>query len=404
MLTSGDTLRGEIENAFWKDAPATVRFRPGPTVRPTPYPARRLQSVYLASGRLLRHELLPVDRYAETRYSFLDYGNVRQQKPDSVLADVLLLGSASLRGASLEETEHYWVQRTGQPHLELSARKYLGMVNGVQSIIDGNDYQSQLLVYFGDCEAVVNLIPTTPFTTEALQHLVHTYNQQCSGQAHTEQVIRSATPQRGTVAVRIGVLGGVRYNSLRFRAADNTNGALDGVNADNFPHPQGGLYVDVVNSGRRLAFHTAVLATTFGRMNPVRLSSGTSQAGSFAWRGTQAFLQFGLRGFLPVGTTYQVVVGGGYELNAFWLQASHLSYPGRQQYFLDRFYGTPLPYLEAGIKHNRLLLALNGRVYMNDTYFYYNGTEDSHYTYQPWSLSLMVGYRLNADSDATPGR
>lgn len=78
----------------------------------------------------MRHELLPVDRYAETRYSFLNYGDVRRQKPDSVLADVLVLGPASLQGASLEGTEHYWVQRHGQPHLELSGRRYLGLVNG----------------------------------------------------------------------------------------------------------------------------------------------------------------------------------------------------------------------------------------------------------------------------------
>lgn len=352
----------------------------------------------------MRHELLPVDRYAETRYSFLSYGVIRRQKPESVLIDVLLLGPATLRGASLEETEHYWVQRPGQLPLELSARRYLGIVNGVRSILDANDYKSQLLVYFGDCEAVVNLLPTTDFTTEDLVQLVHTYNQQCSGQAQTEQVIRSATPQRGTGVVRVGVLGGVRYNSLRFRATDNTNGALDGLNADNFPHPQGGVYLDIVNSGRRLAFHTAVLATTFGRTNPVRFSSATSQSGSFAWRGTQAYLQFGLRGFLPVGTNYQVVVGGGYELNVFWPQTSQLSSAGRQQYFLDRFYGTPLPYLEAGLKRDRLLLTLNGRVYMKNTYFYYNGNEDSHYTYLPWSLSLMLGYRLNADADAASGR
>jgi hypothetical protein len=309
VLSSGDTLRGELENAFWKDPPTTVRFRTGTTVRPISYPARQLKSVYLASGRLLRHELLPVDRYAETRYTFLSYGNMRRQKPDSVLVDVLLLGPASLRGASLEETAHYWVQRPGHPHLELSAWKYLGIVDGVRSIVDTNEYKSQLLVYFGDCEAVVNLIPATPFTTDALQHLVHTYNQQCSGQVQTEHVIRSATPQRGTVAVRMGVLGGVRYNSLRFKAADDTNGALDGLNADNSPHPQGGIYLDIVNSDRRLALHTAVLATTFGRINSVRFSGGNSQSGSFAWRGTQAFLQFGLRGFLPVGTNYQVVVG-----------------------------------------------------------------------------------------------
>ncbi|WP_157530342.1 hypothetical protein [Hymenobacter norwichensis] len=181
----------------------------------------------------------------------------------------------------------------------------------MRSIIDANDYQSQLLVYFGDCEALVNLLPTTPFTAEALQHLVHTYNQQCSGQAQSEQVIRSATPQRGTIAVRIGVLGGVRYNSLRFKAADKTRGALDRLSADNFPHLQGGMYLDIVNSGRRLACHTAVLATTFGRINPVKFSGSSSAAGSFAWRGAQAYLQFGLRGFLPVGTDYQVVVGGG---------------------------------------------------------------------------------------------
>jgi hypothetical protein len=91
-------------------------------------------------------------------------------------------------------------------------------------------------------------------------------------------------------------------------------------------------------------------------------------------------------------------------LNVFWPQTSRLSYAGSKQYFLDRFYGIPLPYLEAGFKRDRLLLTLNGRVYEKSPYFYFNGNEYSHYTYQPWSLSLMLGYRLNADSDAASRR
>ncbi|UOQ73335.1 hypothetical protein [Hymenobacter cellulosilyticus] len=59
VLSSGDTLRGEVENAFWEDPPASVRFRSAPTVELITYSALQLRGLGLVSGRHLRLELLP---------------------------------------------------------------------------------------------------------------------------------------------------------------------------------------------------------------------------------------------------------------------------------------------------------------------------------------------------------
>jgi hypothetical protein len=397
VLQRGDTLRGEVENAFWEEPAKVVRFRPTPTARPVAYASQQLRSVSLASGRLLRRELLTIDFDADTRLSYLQHGLTHRPRPDSVLADVLVQGPATLLGIVLHATPHFFVQRPGQPRLALAAHNYLIIQNGTERIADGNNYKAQLLTYFGDCEAVTNLLPATAFTQQGMQRLVRAYNRQCSGAALPPEAPTPAGVAHQPVAVRLGVLAGVRYNSMQLKTADGPAGPLEGRNADGRPHALAGLYADLVAGGRRLAIHTDLQVSQLGNGRATAVAATpASPASSYQWRATHVVAHFGLRGFLPVGPRAQVVVGGGYEVNSFWNVTSEFNSGGTVSDFVYPFRGTPLPYLEAGLSRNRWAALLNGRLYEPD----YFGT----YTYQPWSLSLTLSYRLNADSDALPKR
>jgi hypothetical protein len=392
VLQRGDTLRGEVENAFWEEPAKVVRFRPTATARPVAYAARQLRSVSLASGRLLRRELLIIDFDAETRLSYLQHGISHRPRPDSVLADVLVQGPATLLGIVLNETRHFFVQRPGQDRLELAAHNYLVIKNGTQRIADANNYKAQLLTYFGDCQYVTSLLPTTAFTEKEMQRLVRAYNRECSGAPPAPETPMPAAAARPRAAVRMGVLAGVRYNSMHLKANDAPAGPLDGRNADGRPHALGGLYADIVAGGRRLALHSDLQVSQLGNAQATAVAA--TPASSYHWRATHVVAHFGLRGFIPVGLRAQLVVGGGYEVNSFWGSTSEFRYAGEPYEFVYPFRGTPLPYLEAGLSRNRWAAMLNGRLYETD---YFNT-----YTYHPWSLSLALSYRLNTDSDDLP--
>ena len=306
----------------------------------------------------------------------------------------------------LHDTKHFFVQRTGQPYLELAARNYLRRQNGTLGIADGNNYKGELLLYFGDCGAATSLLPTTLFTAEGLTRVVQAYNAQCSPARRAgQEIVPLNQAQRPRVAVRLGLMAGLRYNSLRFDRQGQEGAVLHGRNADGQAHPHAGLYADVVSGGRRLAFHSALLASGFGRAQPVAFAATpNTPAGSYEWHGTQVVLQFGLRGLLLVGPQVQLLVGAGYEINSFWNTSSVFTFDNQPGDFLFAFRGTPLPYLEVGASRKRLAVTLNGRVYEPDYFthpFSAAGKISSvTYTYTPWSLSLALSYRLNADSDA----
>lgn len=404
VLQHGDTLRGEVENDFWEEPPTTVRFRTTAATPLATYSGEFIESLYLSSGRLFRRETLPLDRAAETKTDLLAYSVVRRQQPESVLADVLVLGPASLRSLTLSGTRHFFVQRAGQPYLELAARNYLVNKDGATRIADANDFKSQLLRYFGDCEAVTHRLDKTDFTAESLTGLVQAYNLHCSEarQAGREIAIRGKAPQP-PVAVQIGVQAGLRLNSLRFDGQDQANAVLDGANPDAQVHPQLGFYADVVNGRRRLALHSAAMVSRFGQREPVAIAAN-NLTGSYEWRGTLVAMQLGLRGFLPVGSQVRLLAGVGYEFNSFWGSYSALNFGADQDGFIYEFHSTGLPYLEAGLSRQRFAFTVLGRIYQDETftvsYSSPSGSIKSTYAYTPWSLSATLSYRFNADPGA----
>jgi len=394
VLSHGDTVRGEIENAFWEDPPVVVRFRASASTRLILYPAQQLRCVALTTrGRLLRREFLPIDRNAETALHRLPTSIVHNPQPDSVLADVYIEGPATLLGITLSNVHHFYVRREARSYLEMADYKYLMAQNGITVIKDGNDFRGQLLSYFSDCAPAIQVILKAPFTAAGLKAVVQAYNKQCSATQQVGQETMAHLTSSTKAVIRLGVAGGVRYNSMSFIQPNNATLLLNGLDLDGKPHMQGGMYLDVVGPGRRLGLHTVLLASRFGNQNPVYVTGG-SRIGTdnFEWRGLLVSFQGGLRGFIPVGQHSSVLFGSGYEINRFLNTTSRITYSSQAYPFLSGFTGSFIPYLEAGLNRQRLTLTLNGRLYQKQYYEYF--------VLRPWSLSLMLGYRLNADSDS----
>ncbi|RAK66688.1 hypothetical protein DLM85_10735 [Hymenobacter edaphi] len=430
VLGRGDTLRGEVENAFWTDPPKAVRFRPAATAPVVSYRAVQLRAVQLASGRLLRRELLPIDYSASKNPNQMFYGLVIRQRPDSLLADVLVEGPATLLSVVWGQVQHFFVRREQQPYLEMTERRYLDNNGGVVSLRDGNNYQGQLGLYFGDCAAAVAATNQAKFTATDLIGVVQTYNQQCSAVRQPGRRIEVEAPKASRVKLQVGPLLGVRYTSMRLRAAGAPGleaQTLAGQQLDGRLHLQPGLYFDLLDGGRRLAAHTALYAYRVGRQVEVAAPDGSAQwRGTLDWRATAAVWQVGLRGLLPVGPHYTLLAGAGAEIAQYWAQAARLRYGTgtattrlatggvavlTEQPFQLGFARTKMPYLEVGIRRQRLTALLTGRIYGKQHYYdplvvaalqnpagqvYSLGHS---YTARTLSAALVLSYQLNRDTD-----
>lgn len=431
VLSPGDTLRGELENEFWSDPPKMVRFRPTAAAPIVTYRASQLRAVQLASGRLMRRELLPIDYAATKNPGQLVYGLTMQQQPDSLLADVLVEGPATLLGVEWGQVRHFFVRREQRPYLEMTERRYLdnGGPNGVV-LRDGNNYRGQLSLYFGDCAPAVAAADRAQFTATDLIGVVQAYNEQCSATRQPGRRIEAERSAAGRIKLQVGPLLGVRYTSMRVRTKDAPGPeaqTLNGRQLGGAPSPQPGLYFDVLEGGRRLAVHTALFGYRLGRVTPLPSPDGNQQwRGTLDWRALAATLQLGLRGLLPVGSHYVLLAGTGVEMSRFWVQGNTIRYgtgTATRRGAADQplatsatfglgFAGTKLPYLELGVRRQRLTLLLIGRVYGRQEFddpltvgkliTYPNGARGGiGYTYSARTIStaLVVSYQLNADSD-----
>ena len=416
VKTTGDTLRGEIENDFWVQPPLTVRFRSAPDATLATYETTEISSLALTNSRYFRRELLPLDRSAETQKALLPNGLVFNQKPESVLAEVLIEGPASLLRMALPGAVHYWVRRENQPFIELTERLYMRRINGRLNIVDGNNYKAQLYTYFGDCASVAQAAQATPYTAAGLISLVQAYNQECAvtRQPGTDFTLTDNPKRR--IVLNGGILGGGRLNSLRLRgqSANGTRHAvLDGLNIDNRPHPLAGLYLDVLNGGRQVALHGDLTVSTFGQAG--RLSSPAGPNGRYVWRGKLGTARLGARHFVPVGRQQgRFFYGAGVLLEYVWDHESRLEYASSGSSYPQTPFVNPLelhslPYLELGWRQGRFTAALDVCPYSQISYYdpFSTGPNASRghgYVGRPWSFSATVGFRLNADSDAAPKR
>lgn len=178
VLTSGDTLRGELYSTKWTAEHSAVFFRanPGDVVRKIPL--EELRAVHTIGSRQ-RILILPVDRYATTAVQNLDWGLVIRQKPAVLLVDMLLEGPTPLYTTTMLGTRHFWVQRNGQPILELTERHYFVKRPTNTIWVDGNMYRDQLSTYFGSCAPAAMAATQTPYTEAGIIAVVQAFNESC---------------------------------------------------------------------------------------------------------------------------------------------------------------------------------------------------------------------------------
>ncbi|TGE18355.1 hypothetical protein [Hymenobacter elongatus] len=454
VVTSGDTLRGEIENSYWVETPTTVRFRTVPTAEATTYDATQLRLFRLGSGRYFRSESLPVDRTAGIRNNYqteyLTGQKVAAPKPETVFAEVLIEGPAPLLRLNLARGTHYFVRRENKDYIDLADRQFVRVDQaGQRNIITGNDYRGQLGVLFGDCAAATQAIASAAFTPAGLATVVQAYNQRCSGAAQPgTSFLKPARPKR-VVVVNAGVLGGIQLNRLVFTRAESDYGAgdanqegspLDGVNFASRPHPIGGLYADVLLAGRAFALHADLTLTRLGQTGKLP-AQGALPAGEYRWKGLLYTARTGMRYFLPTSQVRrQFFVGTGLALDYVNISETSLRYGNGQprtgaggivvagsgsflaaatrtnntRGLTDSNRGFPyairsFPYLELGLRQGRFTATLDARAHLSGSYrdelvidqvlrtpdnvvYAYS---NPRYSTRLWLFNALLGYQLS---------
>lgn len=443
---AGDTLRGEIENHHWEEPPTSIRFRAGSSSPVATFRPGQLRAVRLGSGRYFRADVLPVDRGAETELRRLPRGLAFNQKPDSVLAEVLVEGPATLLRMQLAAT-HYFVRREQQPYLELTERRYLREVRGGLLVTDANNYRAQLSTYFGDCAAVTGQLHLLDFTAPALTGLIQAYNRSCSAAGQAGQEYLPLAQPRRKVSWQFGLRGGLRLSGQRLRLmADDfvplaaytglEPATLDGLELDGRVHPSGGLYLDALLPGRHVAVHSELSVGTFGRQGAVAARESVP-AGRFQWQGNTTTVRLGLRYYTHLGGEWQLLGGIGAAYDHNWNLRASLRYgdgqprPVRNDLTVPGSSGFVLPpratlsglvftwpYLEAGLCRGRWNLILDGRLLPKQESVYYdqlvaarieerNGRVERYagHSYdagRAWSVGLTAAFRLTRNADDQP--
>ena len=370
VRSNGDTLRGEIENGFWVEPPAFIRFRPTPDGPTQQFAPRQLCRVSFTGGRLFRYEGLPIDHAAKAKVGSLPYENLPDIRVDSLLAEVLVDGPVSLvRVALFALPVHYLLLSPDRLPLDLSERKYLRQaVDKAWLLTNGNNYRGQLGVYFGQCPAAYSTAQRVPFTAAGLTEVVQAYNTACSpAQKAGRNLLALATPRHLT-AFQGGVLGGMRYNRLESYA-----GSLAGPCVDCQPHPFGGLYAELLQPSRTSAVYGELSLSRFESKGAHR--AGYTATGSYAfdrfdYRAWLATARIGVRYFAPMPHEQQLLVGFGFELNK--VLAPLVSTPSGQPVNPDReeyFFAVPtlLPNVMMGWRRQRFTLSLDGQMYISST-------------------------------------
>ncbi|GAA3932907.1 hypothetical protein GCM10022406_17040 [Hymenobacter algoricola] len=401
VRANGDTLRGEIENAFWNEPPAFIRFRSAATAPSELFQPRQLQAVRFTGGRYFRYETLPIDHAAETRLDRLPQGFYPDVQTESVLADVLVDGPATLLRVVRFGTTHYLLRRVGLPVLDLSERKYLVQDRqGRNLVTDGNNYRGQLGIFFGDCAAAYQAIELAPFTAPGLVEVVQAYNNSCAPTRVGSLNLLAQSKPRRTVALQGGLLAGVRYN----RIESVYSGPLDGQCTDCRPRPYGGLYAELLQPSRTQALYGELSVSTFRSQGGFYSTNSSNPAvfiyHPFTYRAWLATARLGLRFLMPLPHEQHWLVGAGYELNQVVRpRLDPATQPAVLVRYQDLEFASPtwMPNLSLGWRSNRATVSLDGQFYAGSS------SSDNFlagvFFSENYSLRLGFGYRLGSNPD-----
>lgn len=396
VRTGGDTLRGEVENSFWREPPTFVRFRPAGGAASVLWQGRQLWGFGLAGGRCFRREPLPLDYAAQTDINKLVPGNPRTVRADSVLAEVLLDGPVTLWRVETPGSLHLLVRRPGQPVLDLAQRTLLQTRPTGTYYLDGNDYRAQLERYFGDCPAAVALLPGTHFTAADMAAVAQAYARTCSPARQPAQAWPARPEQPRRLALQGGVLAGVSAHAWQRTLTAGREGV------DCLPHPVGGLYGELLLPSRTVALYGELLLSSYrGQQVQLVYTSGSSYS-TYTTRSYKSLLataRLGLRYLRPLPRDQSLLLTLAYELNAA-PNAPAVAATGTDLYYQysDR-YMRPilLPALGVAWRRQRLTLGLDAQLYNSeesgDSYRY-------HYFGTNFALRLGLGVRLGRGADA----
>ena len=416
VRSTGDTLRGEIENGFWTEPPAFIRYRSTPDSPSQLFQPRQLRAVSFTGGRYFRYEALPIDYAAETRLDYLSRGYVPAVRPDSVLAEVIVSGEASLLRVATPGTVHYLLRRSSRDWLDLSAHKYLHeSADGAMIVFDANNYLGQLSVYFGDCPAAAEAAKTLPFTLAGLTRVVQVYNQGCSAakQPGRSWLVQAAPRRR--LSVQGGLVAGGRYNHV----ASTLN--LDEYEfLDSQLHPMGGLFAEIFLPGRTTSIYGELTASRFQgrqRLYSIAMYNGLGTGPisySFSYTDYAAWLgeaRIGIRNYAPLRHNQQLVLGLSYGLDkVFRPQFSTVTtgsnssptviLPAPAGFTANDLWFAPqtlLPALTVGWRAQYLTLTLDGQRCLDDRVF--DNSIGGIMMGSAWSARLTASYRLGRNPD-----
>ncbi|GAB3295463.1 hypothetical protein GCM10027511_09260 [Hymenobacter humi] len=390
VRSNGDTLRGEIENGFWNEPPTLVRFRPAPGSASQVFEPSQVRAFSLLGGRYFRYETLPIDQAAETQLKRLPLGNAVNIKTESLLAEVLVEGPCTLFRVATLGTTHFLLSRPGKAVLDLSERKYLSTgANGFTSVADGNNYRSQLALYFLDCPAAGKVAETSGFTPQALVAVVQAYNQQCdSSHQPGRNWLNQAAPGRA-VSLQGGVLLGGRYNII-----ESPTGGPGSDCSDCQVHPFGGLYADLFLPGRSTAVYGELSLSSF--RNRGALISGIFPNSYYDYKGLLGTARIGIRRFVSLPNEQKLLFGIGFERNIVWRPTViTTSGPPVVRNEADLTFPAPtlLPNLGVGWRSRRLTISLDGQLYQS------NDALDRSVIGTGVGIRLGTSYRLGRNPD-----
>ena len=383
VRSTGDTLRGEIENSFWEEPPTFIRFRPTPDSPSQLFQPRQLRAVSLTGGRYFRYEALPIDQAAESRTEFVRRNVVPIVRVDSVLAEVLVEGTVTLLRVGRISGPHYLLLGPDQPILDLSARKYLREgLTGNWQLTDGNNYRGQMGFYFRSCPTAFSAVQTAPFTAAGLAAVVQVYNRTCGPEKQAGRSWLSQAGIRQKLPFTGGLIGGARINYIG-RSKDDSPCYDCGI------RPVLGLYASIPLPSRIYALYGELTFSTF-QSYEIEFTPNTTiyRPNGLGWMGTALL---GVRYLHKSSREQQWYFGLGYEMNLLWGP----SVLGGQPIFAGGIVPVLLPHISVGLLRQRFTWSLDGQMYgseliSEETFGILGGN---------FALRAGVGYRLGRAPD-----
>ncbi|WP_303310155.1 hypothetical protein [Hymenobacter sp. BT730] len=350
VRAAGDTVRGDLENAYWQDAPAIIRFRPQGQMALQTLRTRSLLGFGLHNLRNWRTQYLTYDAAAESNPAYLQTDAPRTRfVKDTLVTEVLVEGPITLLAAFQGTTPHYFLLYQEQTPLELVDRRYQYTgPDGRRYLSRVNDYREQLRAFLPACPEVESRISKLPYDEKAIIRLVQQYNTTCLGQPMAATQHNDEKP-KGQNRVRLdwGVQTGAAYASTTAHSEkpdaepgtvySSTQGYdliavemqyLKNERLESSLRPLAGLYADILFPGRHFALHTEGSYRTMQRYQK-EFTSG--QAGyprkMYRLSGNQITAQLGFRMLRPLQTG-QLLAGAGITMAFTSLRENEAAYPG----------------------------------------------------------------------------